>query len=854
MTPTRNFLLSLLFCSAAVIASADAPTTETPSPAAARGNRESGLVRVAQRGDADAPDAPTTEAPLPTAARGVTPEAVQRAIDEGTRFLIDRQQPDGGWEEDAYRQYAPGTTSLCLLALLSSGMTAADAPVSRGLRYVEQFTPDMQQRQTYPIALQTMVFCQADPEKYFARIEENAEALLHGQFRTDNPYSGGWSYSDLRQNFSYAAADNSNSQFAVLALYEAQKAGVEIPAEAWREIEEYWTRLQNKDGSWGYRASYDRKGGRLSARNASGTGTGSMTCAGIVALWVSDALRVSGVSVSNGRIRCCDGDARPRNRERIEKGFDWLAEHFSVRSNPGSGAYLYYYLYGLERTGRLTARRFFGGADWYREGADYLLGIKNELSRSWKAGASGETLDVVATSFALLFLSKGRWPVLVSKLRYDAQERPAEWNCHPDDLDHLTRHVEKAWGRSLTWQVIDASRAVAEDYRQTPVLSISGRVSPLPDDPAARRALVENLRAYLEEGGFILAEALDGDESFESGFRELAALILEGGEGEGLQLLPEDHPIWTIEAKVDPEYIRPIYGADLGCRTNVVLIPAASDGGGTVSLSCLWELADPLRRGPEYSESVEARIDAALAIGQNILAYATGRELKNKDETAEEAARRAGEKGERRGDFYAAILTLGRGSSCAPRAIPRLMEKINETIPVQTVVRKVRPEADQLGGAPLLFFHGRQAFSLSADQTAALHDYFSWGGFLFANAVCGSRAFADSFAAEMKKVFPDARLEPIPADDPLFSSLYGGKEIKTLAVRRPRAGRRGWEEKSEPPRLYGIKQDGRWVVVFSPFDVSCALEARSQSACPGYTPESAYNLSVNVVLYAMEHL
>ena len=97
------------------------------------------------------------------------------------------------------------------------------------------------------------------------------------------------------------------------------------------------------------------------------------------------------------------------------------------------------------------------------------------------------------------------------------------------------------------------------------------------------------------------------------------------------------------------------------------------------------------------------------------MAYATGRELKNKDETAEEAARRAGEKGERRGDFYAAILTLGRGSSCAPRAIPRLMEKINKTIPVQTVVRKVRPEADQLGGAPLLFFHGRQAFSLSAE-------------------------------------------------------------------------------------------------------------------------------------------
>ena len=792
-------------------------------------------------------------------AEPLSPEAVQKAIDEGTRFLIDRQRPDGSWEEDAYKQYAPGTTSLCLLALLSSGMTPDEAPVRRGLHYVEQFSPEMQQRQTYPIALQTMVFCQADPEKYRARIAENADALLRGQFRTDNPYNGGWSYSDLRQDFGYAAADNSNSQFAVLALYEAQKAGVEIPAKVWKEIEAYWIRLQNKDGSWGYRASFDRRSGRLAERNVSGTGTGSMTCAGIVALWVSDALRISGVSLDGETVNCCDDGALPNNRDRIEKGFDWLTEHFSVRSNPGSGTYLYYYLYGLERTGRLTARRFFGDEDWYREGADYLLGLKSELSRSWKAGASGETLDTVATSFALLFLSKGRWPVLVSKLQYNTPGSGAEWNRHPDDLDHLTRHIEDAWGMNLTWQVIDASKAAADDYQQTPVLSISGRVSPLPADPAARRTLVENLRAYLEQGGFVLAEALDGDESFESGFRELMSLILEDGEGDGLSLLPEDHPIWTAEAKVDPKYIRPLYGADFGCRTSVILVPAADGGGGTASLSCLWELADPMRRGPAYADSVEERIGAALAVGRNILAYATGRELKNKDEAAEDVAQRAGEK-ERDGhrpEFYASILTLGRGSPCAPRAIPRLMEKINETIPVQTVVRQVRPEADQLGGAPLLFFHGRRSFSLSAEQTAALRDYFSWGGFLFANAVCGSRPFADSLAAEMKKIFPDARLEPIPADDPLFSSLYGGTEIKSLAVRRPRvvAGqRRGWEESSEPPRLFGIKRDGRWVVVFSEFDVSCALEARAQSACPGYTPESAYRLSVNVVLYAMEHL
>ena len=32
-----------------------------------------------------------------------------------------------------------------------------------------------------------------------------------------------------------------------------------------------------------------------------------------------------------------------------------------------------YYLYGVERAGRLSAQRFFGPHDWYREGAAYFV-------------------------------------------------------------------------------------------------------------------------------------------------------------------------------------------------------------------------------------------------------------------------------------------------------------------------------------------------------------------------------------------------------------------------------------------------------------------------------------------------
>ena len=43
-----------------------------------------------------------------------------------------------------------------------------------------------------------------------------------------------------------------------------------------------------------------------------------------------------------------------------------------------------YYLYGLERVGRLTAQRFIGEHDWYREGADHLVNEEIAGADYWK--------------------------------------------------------------------------------------------------------------------------------------------------------------------------------------------------------------------------------------------------------------------------------------------------------------------------------------------------------------------------------------------------------------------------------------------------------------------------------------
>jgi hypothetical protein len=44
---------------------------------------------------------------------------------------------------------------------------------------------------------------------------------------------------------------------------------------------------------------------------------------------------------------------------------------------------------------------------------------------------------------------------------------------------------------------------------------------------------------------------------------------------------------------------------------------------------------------------------------------------------------------------------------------------------------------------------------------------------------------------------------------------------------------------------------GNYVVIYSKYDLSCALERQASAACLGYLPKDARNIAVNVVLYSL---
>ncbi|MFM9058413.1 MAG: DUF4159 domain-containing protein [Planctomycetaceae bacterium] len=769
----------------------------------------------------------------PRAADPLEPGAIERAIVKARGWLAAQQRGDGSWEAAARRPEGnAGPTGLVLLALANAGLGADDPAVQRGLAYLRGEVPDT----TYAVALQTLALAMLAPEADRAILERNVAWLERTQVMR-GPAAGSWTYQPRPD----AAGDNSNSQFALLALHEAARAGVRVKRETWTLAQQYWVSCANPDGSWGY---------TIGTR----AGTGSMTCAGIASIWITaEHLGAPAARADGGdAVQCCGGGSSPRE---FERGLAWLGKRFSVTENPGNGTgWLYYYLYGLERVGRFSARRYIGEADWYLEGARMFVSAQDRLNGRFTPTRVED--PVVATSFALLFLAKGRRPVIVAKSRHGPA---ADWNRHGHDVAHLVEYVERRWKKDypagLSWHVIDTPAAGRDDLLQAPVLWISGKDSfDLGPDAGAR------LRRFVDEGGFVFAEACCPDsKAFDRRFRQFVGEMFPEPEY-GLHLLPPEHPAWHAEEIVPPELHRPLLGVDYGCRTCLIYAPPP-DGlgqGAMPSLSCLWELGGPAREG--LAPGVRREVDAALAIGTNVLAYATNREVKRKDElfalptTEDDQPPEPLERGR------IAIAKLKHAGMCdaAPAALANILRAAARELGVRVDDTPARIDASdkRLFDHHLVFMHGRQGFEFDAPRRERIATFLDRGGTLLADAVCANGAFAAAFRAEIALILPGRALEPIPPDDPLFTAAeYGGYDIRQVELREPAGGDGplGVRKRRVPPKLEGVRLGDRWAVIFSPYDLSCALERANSMECAGYGREDAEKIALNVLLYSLNH-
>jgi serine/threonine protein kinase len=498
---------------------------------------------------------------------------IDKAIRDGVRFLKQMQRADGSWE-DAWPQARTGTTSLVTLALLTAGGPAELPSVRRAVDYLRSFGPDALGA-AYAVSLQTMVFAAVGDETNRARIVANARWLEDAQIQSHARGAGSWS------EVAQAVGNNSASLYALLGLNAAADWGCRVKPEVWHSARQYWEKAQRRDGGWGYHA-----GDPMSAA--------SMTCAGISSLVIASQWHSTGPEYLQGGLIGKCGESR-RDLP-LQHGVDWLAKNFSVGQNfPMGQQGKYSYLCNLERAGRLAGGRSFGQHDWYQLGALELVRTQDRLSGFWRGVSEN---PIVGTSFALLFLSKGRTPVLMYKLSHD----PAlDWNNDPDDVRNLVEIVSRARGVPLTWRVVDPESAGFNDFPVPPLVFFNGH-----RPPEFTWQAMEGLRRYVEQGGLILADACCGSTSFDLEFRGLMNSLFPDGK---LTPLQQNHPVWRAKHALTPDAhaLWGLEGLEHGGRT--VVIYSRKD------LSCYWNQA---RRSPENPDVV-----LAWKLGQNIVEYAT---------------------------------------------------------------------------------------------------------------------------------------------------------------------------------------------------------------------------------------
>ena len=256
---------------------------------------------------------------------------------------------------------------------------------------------------------------------------------------------------------------------------------------------------------------------------------------------------------------------------------------------------------------------------------------------------------------------------------------------------------------------------------------------------------------------------------------------------------------------------------------------------------------------------IKERLADAVAVGVNVLAYATNREPKGKEASFVDLSDLASlDASGSRGTIQIAKLQHGGGCNDAPGALVNLLRTAAQgelKLQISTNEYPIRADDENLNRFIMAFMHGRHDFRLTPNERQSLKTYLENGGMLLADSICASKEFTEAFRREIRAALPGHELRRIPITDPIFTDASGGFDIRQVRRRDPIE-----QQANEPlrarvrevePELEGIAIDGRWAVIFSPYDISCALEQHEAMECRGYTREDAARIGLNVLMYTL---
>ena len=588
--------------------------------------------------------------------------------------------------------------------------------------------------------------------------------------------------------------DNSNTQYGLLGVWAGAEVGCEVPDNYWRLAQRHWENCQLPSGEWNYRGGDQ-------------PGYYSMTLAGIASLLVTqDYLEAP---LLNARL----ASARQPYSIPLSAGLAWLENGDNcIRFSKGPIFYEGYSLFAMERVGLASGFKQFAAHDWFVELA------ARQLPEQWPDGAFGAQREdrdnlydkLIDTSYMLLFLSRGRHPIMINKLRYDGP-----WTDRPRDIANLASYTSRAMERPLNWQVVDIAREPT-DWADAPILYISGN-KPLQfsDEEIAK------LKTFVDNGGMIFTHADLANGNFTRSVAELSKKLFPSYGP--LADLPIEHPIYKVSFPI--ALPRPkLQGVSNGVR--LLLVNSPTD------LSNAWQIRAYLTR------------QQAFQLGVNLYLYATGKEkFRNRLDTPvvpepdNEPLR----------TIHLARLKYPGNWDPEPGAWPRMARLLQWDTGAKLDVKEIPIERLRFDSFHVAHLTGTEALHPTDAEIAAMRQFVQAGGTLLIDAAGGSGPFADAEASWLPKVLGEARLQPLNDNDPLLKHTIDG------TVDAP----------SKTLRLYAMEQlgndtsriksanIGKGRLIFSSLDLCSGLLGTNTWGILGYAPEYSQAVVNNAVITAV---
>ena len=725
--------------------------------------------------------------PATAPATELTDEQIGAAIQKGVNFLMAgahrqgqplirtlQQMPGFGAGEDALELYA---LLQCGEAIDDPRLNPHDKSMDGAIARLK--TAQFGHYQTYGRSLRCAALSLYNRPQDRAALKEDVAWLVQAG-------AGAGTYSYENNGLAW---DNSNSQYGLLGVWCGAETGIEVPTAYWGAVEQHWNIGQTSSGQWRYKYGINTDLPRV-----------SMNCAGIASLLITHDYLESPKYVEQV--------GRDPFTPALRRGLDWLETGDNCidiqPDSPSPYRNWGYNLYGVERIGLASGFKYFGRHDWYRELAKQVIAAQL-ADGSW---AGDERID---TSYMLLFLARGRHPILMNKLRL-----ASNWANRPRDVANLARFSSHEMERQFNWQVVPLTHDWV-DWTDSPILYLASHKSVL----SIVDSDVQKIRQFILAGGMLFTQA-DGDSpEFDAFAHTLARRLFPEYE---MTDVPADHAIYSVAEPVRPTI--PLKMVSNGSR--ILMLHSPTD------IAKWWQRRDT-KTGERY-----------FALGLNMFVYAAGkRDFHNRLASTfvppvEEPPVQT---------INIARLQYAGAWDPEPYAWSRFarvfQRRTGYALNVELVaLRELRP-----GIAPLVHLTGAFGYRFTNSEVEAMRAYVASGGILLIDSCGGGGAFEQSVRDDLlPRAFP--QVVPrffAPKDAPFASGAAGMADLSGAQLRRAAIEMLGSHSGNVMVLRYG-----RGHVVSSGLDITSGLLGTNTWGIIGFAPEYSQALTQNVILWTLD--